>query len=423
MTRLKKRGRASQGRAPSLPTYRLHRPSGRAVVTIAGKDHYLGAFNSPESRRAYDQLMAELLTRGPAAVAASRRPAGALTIEELCDAYWQSLEQRHGVAEAERRFGRIKLAQAPLKELYGTSPAAAFNPKALRVVQREMVKGDLVRSLVNQRVQFLRRMFRWAVAEELVPGSLSHALEAVENLRRGDFGVREGRDVRPVAWEHVEPVLGRVSRQVAAMIQLQWFTGMRSGEVVQLRPADLVRDDGPWQYRPRHHKTEHHGKDRVVWLGPQAQDVLRPFLDRVPQPDPERLLFSPQDAQAEQSVARRAARKSKMTPSQARRQRKPDPKRAPREGYETDSFRRAIKRAIDAINEERTEAAAKAGVKAELLPEWFPHQLRHAAATRIRKEFGLEAARVVLGHSTPGITAVYAEVDCDRARDVMKSCG
>jgi len=32
------------------PSYRLHSSDGRAVVTIDGRDIYLGKYNSPESR-------------------------------------------------------------------------------------------------------------------------------------------------------------------------------------------------------------------------------------------------------------------------------------------------------------------------------------------------------------------------------------
>jgi integrase len=54
---------------------------------------------------------------------------------------------------------------------------------------------------------------------------------------------------------------------------------------------------------------------------------------------------------------------------------------------------------------------------------WHPHQLRHNAATRLRKEFGIEAARVVLGHRSASATEVYAEVDQMRAADVMSRVG
>jgi site-specific recombinase XerC len=54
---------------------------------------------------------------------------------------------------------------------------------------------------------------------------------------------------------------------------------------------------------------------------------------------------------------------------------------------------------------------------------WHPNQLRHAAATRVRREAGLEAAQVVLGHARADVTQVYAERDLDRAREVMRAIG
>ncbi len=50
----------------SLPKYRLHRPSGRAVVTLSGKVHYLGKNDSAESRDLYNRLISEWLTVGQA---------------------------------------------------------------------------------------------------------------------------------------------------------------------------------------------------------------------------------------------------------------------------------------------------------------------------------------------------------------------
>ena len=83
------------------------------------------------------------------------------------------------------------------------------------------------------------------------------------------------------------------------------------------------------------------------------------------------------------------------------------PKRLPRDAYDTNSFRRAIERACKAA---KTDA-------------WAPNQLRHAAATRIRREEGLEAARVVLGHTSAETTEIYAERDQLRAIEVMAKLG
>jgi hypothetical protein len=65
-----------------------------------------------------------------------------------------------------------------------------------------------------------------------------------------------------------------------------------------------------------------------------------------------------------------------MTPSQANRTPKADPRRAPGECYTPRVFAHAVKR-----------ACRKAGV-----PSWHLHQVRHAAGTNPTNEFGLDAA-------------------------------
>ncbi len=71
------------------------------------------------------------------------------------------------------------------------------------------------------------------------------------------------------------------------------------------------------------------------------------------------------------------------------------------------SYRRAVER-----------GCLRAGVA-----RWTPHRLRHNAATNIRKEFGLEAAQVILGHSHANITELYAELDEGKAIQAMLSMG
>ncbi len=79
-----------------LPSYRLHKVSGHAVVTIAGHDHYLGRHGSPESIDAYKRLISEWTAAGPAATAASTAvsKAGAdFRICELLAAYYEHADR------------------------------------------------------------------------------------------------------------------------------------------------------------------------------------------------------------------------------------------------------------------------------------------------------------------------------------------
>ena len=103
-------------------------------------------------------------------------------------------------------------------------------------------------------------------------------------------------------------------------------------------------------------------------------------------------------------------RKTPLYPSHVRRldrQRKATPGRAPGERYTTASLFVAVQRACD-----------KAGC-----PRWFPNQLRHLYASTIRKQFGIEATRILLGHSNIRTSEIYAERDSAVAQRVAREVG
>src|SRR5690606_34858991 len=107
----------------------------------------------------------------------------------------------------------------------------------------------------NSRVNRIRRMFRWGVENELVPSSILHALQAISALKRGRSEARETKPVQPVPDDRIDAVVAAVSRQVAAMIQLQRLTGMRPNEVMNMRLCDIEREGETWLYTPFSHKT------------------------------------------------------------------------------------------------------------------------------------------------------------------------
>jgi integrase len=290
-------------------------------------------------------------------------------------------------------------------------------------------------------------VFKWAVENELVPASVFQALAAVRGLQKGRTAARETGPVKPVPEAFVDAVLPLVPGPVRAMIELQLLTGMRPGEVVILRAIDLDMTGKVWLYRPgsdqEHgtHKTAWRGHHRVVAIGPRAQGIVKGFLKT----DLHAYLFSPQEALAEILAAKRQKRKTKVQPSQQNR-RKKHPKRKPGERYTVAAYRTAISRACDQAfpPPEHLRPQRKPNGKREtryefrnrLTPEekaelkewrkahrWHPHRLRHTKATEIRREAGLDAARAVLGHRSPVITAVYAELDTARAVEVMERLG
>jgi integrase len=288
-------------------------------------------------------------------------------------------------------------------------------------------QAPLSRGVVNQRSGRVKRAFKWAVENEMVPASVYHGLLAVRGLQRGRSGARETEPVRPVSPAVVEETLRFLNRYLAAMVRVQLLSGARPGEVVIMRACDLDMTGRIWLYRPVAHKTAHHGHQRVIALGPQAQAVIKPLLVL----DTRAYLFSPRQADRERQEWRRRERKTPITPSQAGRRRKTRPEKSPGERYSTGSYAHAVRAAVGAANRGRAcdlckglEPAQRCAACQQMaLPYWHPHQLRHTRATEIRREYGIDVARAILGHRSPAVTETYAEIDLSKAVEVMARLG
>jgi integrase len=296
----------------------------------------------------------------------------------------------------------IRLVLRLVRRLYRTTPAVSFGPLALKAVPEEMIRAGNCRSEINRRVGRVVRMFKWSVSEELIPPAVHEALRTVSGLREGRSSTREKPPVGPVAAELVTAVRPFISRQVWAMIELQRLSGIRPGEVIIMRGRDLDTSGEVWTYIPCRHKTEHHGKQRKVLPGPRACTTLRPWLRR----ELDTYMFNPAEAMAEQRRRRREQRRTRVQPSHVDRS-KPRPEKHPGDHYTVGSYRRAMRAAYESA----------------CIPKWHPHRLRHTAATEIRKRFGIEATRVILGHDDVRSTQIYAEEDRSRGVEIMRSIG
>ena len=391
------------------PAYRHYKPKDLAVVRLNGKDIYLGKYDSPDSWRKCHEAIAknwnseEIPTSPTFTVDSASAPP--ISVKRLSLAYIEFAEVdylKDGKLSAE--VDRIRYALRRLIKLYGDVMASDFGPKSLKEVRAEFIRCGQSRSTVNANVSRLKRMFRWAAENELIPVAVFQAVATVTGLKKGRSSARESRVVRPVADIVIDATVPFMPPPVSAMVRLQRLAGCRPGELCILRLCDIDRAGDVWCYRPSSHKTESHDIERRIYFGPRAQEILLPWLDR----DPTAFCFSPAEEVARQLAAKHAARKTPLKQGNCPgSNRKPQPKRKPKDRYTTASYRRAVERACE---------------KAKITT-WTPNRLRHARATELRRLHGLDAAQVVLGHSDAFVTEIYAERDFARAEAIMREIG
>jgi hypothetical protein len=173
-----------------IPSYRLHRASGRAVVTLNSNDFYLGPYNSAQSQREYDRLIAEWISNSRQLPQAAS--VGSITVNELLAAYF-TFAKTYYVQDGKpgKEYVAMKDAAKFVRALYGRVAINDFGPLALKAVREKLVANDLCRRHINQRVNRIRRIFKWGVENELVPALVLQALQAVAPLNFGRTTARE----------------------------------------------------------------------------------------------------------------------------------------------------------------------------------------------------------------------------------------
>jgi integrase len=330
--------------------YSLHRPTGQAYVRVRGRIHYLGKYGTHESRVRHRNIVAAAMAQQEAADL--MRP---LSVGELCERFVTAMREEHGPrswwAERARAVALTVCAK------HAGVEAAAFGPKALQDIQQTLLaEGRLSRYGINRSKQHIVAMFKWAVAQELVPPSAWHALQAVRALRRG-----KGRDNPPrlpadsaAVDAVVAHLMANGNTGAALCIRFMRATGCRPGEAFAATAADFRLSDPLPTYTVREHKNTHRGMERVVPLNVAAVGAVRDALAARP------LTHGPLFVNSAGH------------------------------GWEKSVMLNIVKRACAALG----------------IQHWTPYQLRHLAATEAVNRTGNEAAvAAMLGHA-PDSTVV-----------------
>ncbi len=367
-----------------IPVYGLHKARGQARVILDGRHIYLGRYGSPESHDKYDRLIAEYLAAGRDL---TRMP----SLEHpcrysVCDLIlaFRDHAESYYVKDGKptRTLANIRFACRRLRQLYGSLPVDEFRPGCLRALRETWIDdGNNVRT-VNYKTQWIKHLFRWGVEHELVEPHIWEALRAVASLRSGRSRAKPAGVRGPVSRDVVDRTLGHLPDVVADMARVQLATCCRSSELCSMSWEQIDTSGQVWFFAPLRHKTQHHGKSKVIAIGPRAQDILETYRHR----PPDAAIFSPAESERLRNGKRSKEARSPLKIGCAAE--------GVGEVYTPDSYRRAITRAAKAAGQ----------------PHWHPHQLRHLGATELCAEVGIEVAAAVLGNTLQA-AQIYTDVN------------
>ncbi len=261
---------------------------------------------------------------------------------------------------------KLRAVAVALVRLFADVPVFQFSVRHLETLRSSWTNGigceQQAAGTANVNTSRAREILRWAEIRGLAPEGMYGKLTALPPLRG------QAKRVEPVAWEIVAATLPHLEPGAASICLICWWTGMRPKEVCSLTAESVDLERG-WISLEAHKTSAKTGSHRLP-IGPQAAAVLGPLLSI----RPTGFLFPSRESDHFQPI----------------------------------SLARAVHR-----------ATVRHGIE-----RWTPYQLRHAAKERITQAHGLEAARVILRHTSLGMTSKYASrIDPAFAQAIAAKCG
>ncbi|MDX1969660.1 MAG: site-specific integrase [Planctomycetaceae bacterium] len=342
--------------------------TGRAFTKVNGRFISLGRAGTPEAQTRYAEILTAHAKGRLADISAPKSvnavKTSALTINELILQFVTRELPRYsrGGALAWRAMFHV------LREQFGKTLVTDFGPLRLRLLRDAMVAGSddrqpWSRDTVNRQTKRVQQLFRWGASWELVPAEIVARLDTVRGLSIGETTAHEKTPREAATAADVEAVMPHLKPVHADILRLLALTGARRGEILGLTGGMIERRPDAWIAELHEHKTARKGKRRFLVFNATAQAILLRYMKA----DPSKRFFE----------------------------------------VRGDTFSAAVR-----------TACVAAGVA-----PFVPHQLRHAAATKLVNELGVEVAQAVLGHSDAMMTAHYSRSAEAKAIEGVKRLG
>ena len=336
--------------------------------------------------------------------AVRHEPRGA-SVSELCAMWAAHCREYYPASSAPNAVLDVRL----FRDLYGGAAVAELTHTDMLKFRDALIRSGISRRTVNGRLWRVKFMLGWALDEGIVTAAVKAELTQVKAVKRGRTSAPERRPVRPVDDATVAATVEHMMPNTADMVRVHRLTGMRPCELCAMRWSMIDTTRTPWVYTvpPDANKNDWRGElgvPRVVCIGPKARAILERHRGGGDVP------FSPVRAMSEYIEAARARRK---TPLYGKKKgSEPHVPRDLGEQWNTRAYTHTIH-----------AACRRAGI-----PVWGANRLRHTFATEVRRAFGLDAARAVLGHTEGCVTDVYtfdavADEMVERAAPAVEALG
>jgi len=301
------------------------------------------------------------------------------TVEAVCAAYcaFAVTYYKRPDGSPTSEVANVTTGVRLFREMFGTASVCELRHADMLVWRDALVRSGVARVTVNRRIGIVKRMWKWALDEARITPAVKVELSQVSSLKRGRSLAHEVEAIRELDDATFEKTVERMMPNTADLCRVHRLTGMRPEEVCALNWGAIDQTQTPWVYRPGSDANKNGwrgdmGLPRVILIGPKARAILERHRGA-------EFPFSPAQATLEWMAVKREAAVSPSRKSRA----DPHAVRKPGTRWHSNEYRQTIE-----------AACRRAGI-----PAWGPNRLRHSFATDVRRAFGLDACRAVLGHS------------------------
>ena len=260
----------------------------------------------------------------------------------------------------------------PLLDPHLDRPLCDFRKAHLVEIRDELIEGGKSVATINKYICAIKTIFRFGsericrrTDEEYVDLETMTKIDQIKPLKKGENNVKIRGKVRAVPRELILKVAHGLKSPHREIVIILLITGMRSGELLGMKPSEIDYETyaykGIWMYTPKMHKTAEEGKERLIPLNREVQEMLKREI--------------------------------------------PDPEKNPDLPY----FHHTLRGEVRGYGQKSMNTTIKAKARALGFKTFNLHQIRHTFMTEVQDSHSLEAAAFLAGNSPEVARKFYAE--------------